>query len=96
VIDWFFVAINFLWILGLSTILAAFSYHTWRHQVTGRPLALQFRARAWRLSFDGGVVLVALAVALMPRSERWWTRLIALAVAAMFAWAGLQAWRQRT
>jgi len=34
--DWWFVAVSALWILGLSIVLAAFSYHDWLRRGTGR------------------------------------------------------------
>jgi TRAP-type C4-dicarboxylate transport system permease small subunit len=51
------------------------------------------------MAFDAGLILVAIAVVVMPRSERWFTRVtalvIALAFARAFAWASFQAWRNR-
>jgi hypothetical protein len=35
-IDWRFVFVSALWILGLSIVLAAFSYHDWLRRETGR------------------------------------------------------------
>ena len=89
-IDWPFLAINFLWVLGLSTILAAFSYHNWLRQELGRPLGAELRERTWRMAIGAGVSLVGLSIAVMPRSERWWTRLLALAVSFGGAWMAVQ------
>ena len=70
-LDWFLAAAHFLWILGLSIIVAAFSYHAWRAHEDLRPMILQLRARSWIIAFDAGLILIAVAVAIMPRSERW-------------------------
>jgi hypothetical protein len=93
-LDWYFALANFLWILGLSTILASFSYQNWLRQQSGRPLALQLRERSWLIALDAGLSFVAIAVAIMPRSERWYTRLTALVISSVFALAGLWVWRQ--
>jgi len=93
-LDWFLAGAHFLWILGLSIIVAAFSYHAWRAHEDLRPLILQLRARSWIMAFDAGLILVAIAVVVMPRSERWFIRAIALLIAMAFAGAGLRAWRR--
>lgn len=86
-IDWPYLAVHFLWILGLSAIVAAFSYHDWLRREARRPLARQLREPSMRLALNGGLALVAIAIAIMPRSERWWTRSIALVAGLLFAWA---------
>lgn len=91
-LDWYLAAAHFLWILGLSIIVAAFSYHAWRAHEELRPMILQLRARSWIIAFDAGLNLVAVAVAIMPRSERWFVRAIALLIAMALAGAGLRTW----
>jgi peptidoglycan/LPS O-acetylase OafA/YrhL len=91
-LDWFLAAAHFLWILGLSIIVAAFSYHAWRAHEDLRPLMLQLRARSWIIACNAGLVLVGVAVAIMPRSERWFIRAIALLMAMAFAGAALRIW----
>ena len=90
VIDWAYLGAHFLWIFGLSVILAAFSYHTWLSREMGRPFASQFRERSWRIAFSAGLSLILLSITVMPRSERWFTRLIALVIALVFAWRGVR------
>ena len=90
VIDWAYLGAHFLWIFGLSLILAAFSYHTWLGQETGRPFSLRFRERSWRVAFNAGLSLMLLSITVMPRSERWFTRLTALVIALVFAWRGVR------
>ena len=87
-IDWAYLGAHFLWILGLALILAAFSYHTWLSQDMQRPFSAQFRERSWQLAVNAGLSLMVLSITVMPRSERWWTRLIALVVALGFASLG--------
>jgi hypothetical protein len=93
-IDWAYLGANFLWIFGLSLILATVSYHTWLTQETGQPFATQVRSRGWRVAVAIGLSLVPLSITLMPRSERWFVRLIALVVSmALAAFALRTAWR---
>jgi hypothetical protein len=94
VIDWLYVAVNCLWILGLATVVAAFSYHNWRRRMLARPLAAQLRERSSQMSLGAGLSLVGLGIAVMPRSERWYTRLAALSFALVCAWVGARAWHR--
>lgn len=77
-VDWAYLGANFLWVLGLSMILAGVSYHVWLSQEVGRPLGAEFRAMSWSLTLNAGLALVLLSVTVMPRSERWFVRLLAL------------------
>ena len=85
VIDWAYLGAHFLWIFGLSLILAAFSYHTWLSQELQRPFSAQFRERSWQLAVNAGLSLMLLSITVMPPNERWWTRLTALMIALAFA-----------
>jgi hypothetical protein len=89
-IDWAYLGAHFLWIFGLSLILAAFSYHTWLGEEMRRPFSAQFRERSWQLAVNAGLSLMLLSITVMPRSERWWTRLIALIIALGFALRGVR------
>ena len=83
-IDWWFVAVNALWILGLSIILAAFSYHDWLRHATGRRWK-ELRARpSWRFPFSGGMLLFCLGMGL-GREMAWWERTLWGLLAASFA-----------
>lgn len=93
-IDWLYVAVNCLWILGLATVVAAFSFHNWQRQVLKRPLGVQLRERSWQVSLGAGLSLVGLSLAVMPRSERWYVRLVALSFAVGCAWMGVRAGRR--
>ena len=89
-IDWAYLGAHFLWIFGLSLILAAVSYHTWLDQEMRRPFSAQFREPSWQLAINVGLSLMALAITVMPRNERWFIRLIALVIALMLAALGLR------
>jgi hypothetical protein len=86
-IDWYFVFTNSLWILGLSIVLAALSYHHWLARELGRRLCDQFREPAWVMPFAGGMVLVSLGLAL-AEGARWWERVLWAILGVSFAWRG--------
>src|SRR6476646_10226123 len=89
-IDWAYLGAHFLWIFGLSLILAAVSYHTWLDQDLRRAFSAQFREPSWQLAVNVGLSLMALSITVMPRNERWFIRLLALVIALMFAALGLR------
>ena len=93
-VDFAYLGAHFLWILGLSLLLAAFSYHVWRSQETARPLSDEFLEPSWRLAVNAGLLLIALSITVMPRAEPWWARLIALLFALTFTFFGVLRWRQ--
>ena len=84
VIDWLFVAVHSLWILGLSISLAAFSYHNWLRQELGRTLRAQWREPAWRVPHFAGLLLVAISIVLMKPSS-WWERVLWSILAIIWA-----------
>lgn len=89
-IDWAYLGAHFLWIFGLSLILAAISYHTWLDQEMHRPFSAQFREPSWQLAVNVGLSLMALSITVMPRNERWFIRLIALIIASALALNGVR------
>lgn len=93
-LDWAYLGAHFLWIFGLSLILAAISYHRWLDQEMRRPFSAQFREPSWQLAVSVGLSLVALSITVMPRNERWFIRLIALIAALIFASFGARSWWQ--
>ena len=84
-IDWWLVSSSALWILGLSVLLAAFSYHHWLVQETGSRLRDQFKTRACALPFWLGMTLVFVGIA-ASRHADWWERLLWGTLAINFAW----------
>ena len=89
-IDWAYLGAHFLWIFGLSLILAAVSYHTWLDQEMRRPFSAQFLEPSWQLAVNVGLSLMALSITVMPRNERWFIRLIALIIASALALNGVR------
>ena len=85
IVDWAFAGANLLWIIGLSLIVAAFSYHVWLSQESGRRLVEELTAASWHVAVNVGLSLAAVSITVMPRNERWWTRLAALVLALAFA-----------
>jgi hypothetical protein len=94
-IDWYLVATSALWILGASILLAAFSYHQWLAGERGGRLRDQWQERSWRLASAAGMLLVCAGLGLSEGS-RWWERIAWFAIAAVFAFQGIQALRERT
>ena len=83
-IDWVNVALNALWILGLSMILAAFSYHHWLASETSRRLRDVLAQPSWKLPFTAGMVLTCVGFG-YGLAERWWERTIWTALAVTCA-----------
>ena len=93
-IDWWLVASSALWIMGLSVLLAAFSYHDWLAHETGRRLRDQFKTRTWRIPFSLGMALFCTGLA-ATRGAAWWERLLWGALALSFGWQLTQHLRSR-
>jgi hypothetical protein len=83
-IDWAFVARNALWILGLSVVLAAWSYSSWwatnRHVPMRRALGLP----RFLVPFSGGMALFSASLAW--GATRWWEQGLWMVLALAFAW----------
>jgi hypothetical protein len=85
VIDWWMVGTNSLWVLGLSILLAAFSYHSWLATEIARPRRDAFDTRSWRLAFAGGMMLTCAGWGL-SQGRAWWDRTLWTLLAAWFSW----------
>ena len=96
ILDWAYMGAHFLWILGLSIIVAAFSYQRWRALEMQRPLSALFTQRSWNVAVNFGLSLMPLAITVMPRSERWFVRLFALVLSAGFFLQAVRAWSGRS
>lgn len=90
-IDWPGVARNALWIVGLSIVLAAWSYNRWwaaMHDV---------KLRQWldrpRLQAPVSVGLLLFSVSLAWSAVRWWERGLWILLSLSFAWQLVSAWR---
>jgi hypothetical protein len=91
-IDWPALFRNALWILGLSIVLAAWSYVSW--------LAAQRRVRVWRtINWPVFVVPASAGLMLFATSLAWgatrmWERALWVILAAAFLAQLAQAWRE--
>ncbi len=92
-IDWYFVGVNSLWILGCAVILAAVGYHHWLAEQTGRRLREVFRLRSWHLPFWVGMLLVSLGFGL-AREAGWWERVLWASLGVSFVWRLVQTLRR--
>ena len=84
-IEWWVVVTGATWILGVSTLLAAFSYHDWVAGETARQRRDGFAERSWRLFCALGMLLLCSGWGL-SLAARWWERTLWFALAASFAW----------
>ena len=89
-IDWWLVFTAGLWILGLSLVVAAFSYHRWLARENGRGLRQQFREPSWSVSFATGMTMMCAGFGL-GRDVVWWERAMWLALMLSFGWQLAQA-----
>ena len=92
-IDWVNVGINALWILGLSVILAAFSYHHWLAGETSRRLRDVLAEPSWKVPFSAGMVLTCVGFG-YGLGERWWEKTIWTALALSYGYQVVQLVRQ--
>jgi hypothetical protein len=92
-IDWYFVFVSSLWILGLSIILAAFSWLDWWSKETRTRRRELFKRPMWRVPANGGMVLVCLGFGL-GRDVAWWERTLWALLFASFAWSFIVAARE--
>ena len=92
-IDWVNVALNALWIFGLSVILAAFSYHQWLAAETSRRLRDVLSQRSWTVPFSAGMALTCVGFG-YGLSGRWWERVVWTALSLVFAYEFVTSLRQ--
>lgn len=95
VLDWGALARGALWIAGLSTVLAAWSFAYWQAREEHARLRDVLDRLAFQLAFNGGLAMFTGGLA-------WGTpvlreRLPGLALALVFAWLAANAgWSLRT
>jgi hypothetical protein len=63
VINWYSVLVNSFWVVGLSLLLAALSYHYWQAQVKQRPLRQQLNHLSFNVAFWLSFSLVGVGLA---------------------------------
>jgi dipeptide/tripeptide permease len=84
-IDWLSVGLNSLWIIGLSVILAAFSYHHWLARETSGRLRDVLSRSSWKVPFSAGMMLTGVGFG-WGLAARWWQRAIWTALALTYAY----------
>lgn len=84
-IDWRMVASNGLWILGLSVLLAAFSYHDWLAGTSGRRRRDLFKEPSFLLPCTSGLFLTCVGWGL-GQAVRRWEKAVWFVLAATFGW----------
>ena len=92
-IDWAGLAVDAIWIVGLSLLLATFSYAGWARRRGGVGWRGLIGRMAYHSLLDGGIVLVCLGLLGSGHSaveQAMWGLL-----AAWFAADGLLTWRKR-
>ena len=92
--DWRVVAVNSLWIVGCSIVLAAFSYHDWLARETGRRLRDVLSTPSWTVPYSAGMLLTCIGFA-SGLVERWWQKTIWAALAVSYGWQFVTAFRRR-
>lgn len=90
-IDWAGVARNALWILGLSVVLAAWSYASWQAGARQIGIRRALEGAAFQVPFSLGLLLFS--VGLAWGATRTWERIAWLALTVAFAWQGIVALR---
>lgn len=73
-ISWVTIFYNLVWIIGVATIMAAFSYHDWQATLQGLKLRQQLSEPAFQTPFLLGLILTGLGFFLI--ASVWWERLI--------------------
>lgn len=93
-IDWKLVGFSALWILGLSVLLATFSFADYAAHVQSARLLDVLKRRDYQLGFYAGLALVALGMT--GSSRAWWETAIWILLTTAFAYQILRTWRGRT
>ncbi len=90
-IDWMGVARNALWILGLSIVLAGWSYTVWWAGVAQCGLRRALGRAAFQVPFNFGLLLFSAGLAW--GAARVWERWAWIALSVAFAWQVILALR---
>jgi len=69
-IDWLSLFFNLFWILGLATLLAAFSFHHYLAQQAQRSLRSELENVSFSRWFWVGLLLICIGLA--GTSDVWW------------------------
>jgi len=91
-IDWPGVARNALWILGLSIVLAAWSYTSWWASM--RRIKMRHALGLPRFQAPFAVGLILFCASLAWSSTRWWERGLWIVLGVAFLWQAMAGWRE--
>lgn len=90
-IDWPGVARNALWILGLSIVLAAWSYASWWASMRRIKMRHALGLPLFQTPFAVGLILFCASLAWS--SARWWERGLWIVLGVAFVWQAVTGWR---
>src|SRR4051812_2491644 len=86
-INWWFVTTSGVWILGLTCLVSALSYHTWIAGESGRARSDLWTESSFRLPWTAGVFFACVGWALAhARQFLLWEQVLWTSVIALFAW----------
>src|SRR5687767_5475536 len=80
---------NSLWVLGLSILLSALSYHDWLARTTNRRFRQMMALPSWRRAFSTGMFLTCLGWGVAQANDRW-EQLLWIIVAISFGGASIR------
>ena len=89
-IDWRLFGFSALWILGLSLVLAAFSFADYQAAQTQAKVWAKLKEPRYQLILNSGLALFC--VGLLGNASVWWKSLLWLILAGVFLF---QAWQYR-
>lgn len=90
-IDWQLVGFSALWILGLSVLLATFSYADYMAHTEGARTREMLRRRPYPAAMYAGLTLFGLGLA--GATNTWWENALWIIVALAFAFLTWRSWR---
>lgn len=93
-IDVLSVIANFLWILGLSLLLAALSWANWAAKMSGTRLRSVLARPSIRRALDFGLALFCTGLA--ATAQRGWEKALWALLALVFAGQGVWSLRDRS
>jgi hypothetical protein len=90
-IDWLGVARNALWIVGLSSALAIWSYIRWWAVSRGLKMRQALEMPLFQVPFSASLILFCASLAWS--SARWWERGLWVVLGLAFTWQVISGWR---
>ena len=90
-IDWVKILYHVLWIVGLASLLAAFSLAHWMAGARERSLGQILTEPHFRLATAVSILLIALGLMLIVSA--WWQKIGWFGMGIVCLWEGIDAWR---